>query len=77
MPKKIYLANPYGFSAQQRDGPLRDLVRILQDMGAEVWEPFERNNPDDMSLRPGSAYRTGQADMRDVHDSDGILAVVN
>lgn len=77
MSKKLYLANPYGFSAQQRDGPLRELVRVLQSMGAEVWEPFERNNPDDTELRPGSAYEIGQADMRDVRDSDGIFAVVN
>ena len=74
--KTIYLANPYGFSEQQRDGPLQDLVQVLKDMGAEVWEPFARNNQGDM-LQPGAAYRIGQKDMRDVRDSDGIFAVVN
>ena len=42
--KTLYLANPYGFSAQQRVGPLEDLVNVLDGLGAEVWEPFERNN---------------------------------
>lgn len=74
--KTIYLANPYGFSEQQRDGPLQDLVQVLKDMGAEVWEPFARNNQGD-TLQPGAAYRIGQKDMRDVRDSDGIFAVVN
>ena len=74
--KTVYLANPYGFSGQQRGGPLQDLVQVLKGMGAEVWEPFARNNQVDM-LQPGAAYRVGQKDMRDVRDSDGIFAVVN
>ena len=36
--------NPYGFSAQQRDGPLQELVGVLESLGADVWEPFARNN---------------------------------
>ena len=76
MAKTIYLANPYGFSAQQREGPLQDLVRVLEEMGAEVWEPFARNNQGD-TLQLGAAYRIGQKDMSDVRDSDGMLAVVN
>ena len=39
MKKTLYLANPYGFSAQQRAGPLPELVRTLESMGADVWEP--------------------------------------
>lgn len=74
--KTVYLANPYGFSGQQRGGPLQDLVQVLKGMGAEVWEPFARNNQVDM-LQPGAAYQVGQKDMRDVRDSDGIFAVVN
>lgn len=74
--KTVYLANPYGFSGQQRDGPLQELVGTLEDMGAEVWEPFARNNQGD-TLQPSAAYRIGQKNMRDVKDSDGILAVVN
>ena len=76
-PKKtLYLANAYGFSAQQRGGPLASLVAALEDIGAEVWEPFARNNQGDQTS-PGWAYRVGQADLRDVRDSDGLFAVVN
>ena len=74
--KTLYLANPYGFSTQQREGPLAALVTALQAVGAEVWEPFARNNQIDRAT-PGWAYRIGQADLRDVRDADGIFAVVN
>ena len=74
--KTLYLANPYGFSAQQREGPLTALVEALEAMGAEVWEPFARNNQIDQTT-PGWAYRIGQADLRDVRDADGLFAVVN
>ncbi len=74
--KTLYLANSYGFSTQQRSGPLVDLVRALEDLGAEVWEPFARNNQIDKSEFEW-AYQVGQADLRDVRDSDGIFAVVN
>ncbi|MCY4490116.1 MAG: nucleoside 2-deoxyribosyltransferase [Thaumarchaeota archaeon] len=74
--RTVYLASPYGFSEQQRVGPLQELVKVLGEMGADVWEPFERNNQGD-TLRPGAAYQIGQKDMHDVRDSDGILAVVN
>jgi len=74
--KTLYLANPYGFSEQQRAGPLTELAAALEALGADVWEPFARNNQID-KLAPGWAYRIGQADLRDVRDSDGIFAVVN
>ena len=74
--KTLYLANPYGFSAQQREGPLTALVAALEALGAEVWEPFARNS----QINPassGGAYRIGQADLRDVRNADGLFAVVN
>ncbi len=74
--RTLYLANPYGFSRQQRDGPLAELSAALAEMGAEVWEPVERNNQVDRS-GPGWAYRIGQADVRDVREADGLFAVVN
>ena len=78
MPKRktIYLANPYGFSAQQKMLLLPQLIKALDSLGLEVWEPFERNNQVD-TAQPGWAYRIGQADFRDVRDSDAIFAVVN
>ena len=74
--KTLYLANPYGFSAQQRGGPLHALVRALESMGADVWEPFARNNQIDWASA-GWAYQIGQADLRDVRAADGLFAVVN
>ena len=74
--KTLYLANPYGFSAQQKAGPLAELVAALDAAGAEVWEPFARNNQVDRAA-DGWAWRIAQADARDVRDADGIFAVVN
>ena len=54
--KTLYVANPYGFSAQQRDGPLQELVGVLESLGADVWEPFARNNQIDRASA-GWAYR--------------------
>ena len=76
MKKSLYLANPYGFSAQQRGGPLPELVRALESVGADVWEPFAHNNQIDRAST-GWAYRIGQSDLRDVHEADGLFAVVN
>ena len=74
--RTLYLANPYGFSAQQRGGPLPELVGALESMGADVWEPFARNNQIHRASA-GWAYRIGQADLRDVREADGLFAVVN
>ena len=74
--KTIYLANPYGFSTQQRELLLPEIVDALERLGLEVWEPFQRNNQVDFS-QPGWAYRIGQADYRDVREADAIFAVVN
>ena len=76
MPKTVYLANPYGFSAQQKAELLPPIVSALEALGLEVWEPFERNNQVDFA-EVGWAYRIGQADFRDVAESDAIFAVVN
>jgi nucleoside 2-deoxyribosyltransferase len=74
--KKIYLANPYGFSESAKDSLLPELVYVLESMGAEVWEPFQRNNQVDFS-KSGWAYAVGQADVNDVKNADAIFAVVN
>ena len=76
MKKTIYLANPYGFSAQQNATLLPPIVAALEELGLEVWEPFARNNQVDFT-EAGWAYRIGQADFRDVVESDAIFAVVN
>jgi nucleoside 2-deoxyribosyltransferase len=76
VPKTIYLANPYGFSAQQKILLLPLIVAALEELGLEVWEPFQRNNQVDF-LQEGWAYRVGQKDFQDVVESDAIFAVVN
>ena len=75
-PKTLYLANPYGFSQQQQQLCLPPLIRTLESLGAEVWEPFARNNQIDFS-ETGWAYKVAQADCRDVENCDGIFAIVN
>ena len=52
------------------------IIEALESLGVEVWEPFARNNQEDLS-KPGWAYRIGQADFRDVREADAIFAVVN
>ena len=74
--KTLYLANPYGFSLQQYAGPLGEIVAALEALGAEVWEPFARNNQI-ARASPGWAYEIGQADLRDVRQAEGLFAVVN
>ncbi|KJH70116.1 nucleoside 2-deoxyribosyltransferase [Aliterella atlantica] len=73
--KKIYLANPYGFSQQQKT-LLLPIIEVLESLGAEVWEPFARNNQIDIS-QAGWAYLVAQADVNDVKNCDGIFAIVN
>ena len=74
--KTIYLASPYGFSQQQKSLLLPPLVQSLETLGAQVWEPFARNNQIDFS-QAGWAYSVAQADLKDVKNCDGIFAVVN
>lgn len=76
MAKTIYLANPYGFSKQQRALLLPPIIHALQALDVEVWEPFERNNQIDFS-ESGWAYRVAQADFQHVKACDGIFAIVN
>ena len=57
MPKTIYLANPYGFSAQQKTELLPPLVEALEALGLEVWEPFSSGTTRWTSRRRGG--RTG------------------
>ena len=76
MKKTVYLANPYGFSTQQKTLLLPAIAAALEELGLEVWEPFARNNQVDFA-QAGWAYRIGQRDFRDVAESDAIFAVVN
>ena len=74
--KTLYLANPYGFSEQMKSGPLKEIIKTLESLGAEVWEPFERNNQINKGIS-GWAYKIARADISDVQNADGIFAIVN
>jgi nucleoside 2-deoxyribosyltransferase len=76
MAKRVYLANPYGFSKQQKALLLPEIIRQLEALGLEVWEPFARNNQIDISTK-GWAYEVGQKDYSDVRESDATFAIVN
>ena len=74
--KTLYLASPYGFSRQWKTSLLPEFICILEELGVEVWEPFERNSQVDFT-KPGWAYKIAKADMKDVIKSDAIFAIVN
>ena len=73
---RIYLASPYGFSAQWQRLLLPEFISALESLGLEVWEPFERNGQVDLA-QPGWAYQVAQRDLQDVKDADALFAIVN
>jgi nucleoside 2-deoxyribosyltransferase len=75
MKKRVYLASPYGFSKQWKR-LLPPIVRALENLGLEVWEPFARNAQLDLA-KPGWAHAVGQRDLSDVRKADAIFAIVN
>ena len=75
--RSLYLASPYGFSAQQREALLPVFVEVLSDLGAEVHEPFSENHQVTFAKDSGWAYQTGQRDMAAVKRCDGLFAIVN
>ncbi len=77
MTKKIvYLASPYGFSKQWKDNLLPEFVEAIEDLGAEVWEPFCRNAQVE-ELDTGWAHKIAVADFNDIKKADAIFAIVN
>ena len=76
MSRRIYLASPYGFSAQWKRLLLPEFIWALETLGLEVWEPFARNGQVNLA-EPGWAYRVAQRDLQDVRDVDALFAIVN
>lgn len=72
----IYLANPYGFSRQQRALLLPPIVERLSGLGFEVWEPFARLIDLDID-KPGWAREIASANAADVARADGVFAIIN
>ena len=48
--KTLYLANPYGFSMQQRAGPLGGIVAALEALGAVRAQQPDRPRPTGLGL---------------------------
>ena len=75
MKKKLYLANPYGFSEQSKN-LLSEFIEIFQNLNLEVYEPFERTKHL-ISHKTNWAYELAQTNLRDLESSDCIFAIVN
>ena len=75
MKKKLYLANPYGFSKQTKK-LLAQFINIFNDFNVEVYEPFERTK--NLIQKEGKwAYELAKSNFNDLKNCDCIFAIVN
>ena len=75
MSKKLYLANPYGFSKQTKT-LLYEFIEIFNDLNVEVFEPFERAKP--LTQKESEwAYDVARSNFHDLKECDCIFAIVN
>ena len=75
MKKKLYLANPYGFSKQTKN-LLKEFINIFNDLNIEVYEPFERTKSIIQKDREW-AYDLAISNFNDLKECDCIFAIVN
>ena len=75
MKKKLYLANPYGFSKQTKK-LLCEFINVFNDLNIEVYEPFERTK-DLIEKESEWAYDLAKRNFEDLKKSDCIFAIVN
>ena len=75
MKKKLYLANPYGFS-QQTKNLLPEFIKIFQKLNVEVYEPFDRTK-NLISNKNNWAYELAITNFNDLKSCDCIFAIVN
>ncbi|MBO8219211.1 nucleoside 2-deoxyribosyltransferase [Prochlorococcus marinus] len=75
MKKKLYLANPYGFS-KQTNKLLYEFINIFNDLNIEVYEPFERTK-NIMQKEGDWAYDLAINNFNDLKKCDCIFAIVN
>ena len=73
--KKLYLANPYGFSKQTKT-LLHEFIKIFNDLNIEVIEPFERTK---LIIKQKNewAYDVARSNFHDLKECDCIFAIVN
>ena len=75
MKKKLYLANPYGFSKQTKN-LLNEFIEIFNDLDLEVYEPFERTKHIIQEVN-NWAYYLAESNFNDLKKCDCIFAIVN
>ena len=75
MKKKLYLANPYGFSNLTKN-LLPKFIKIFQDLNVEVYEPFERTKHL-INKKNKWAYDLAKKNFNDLKSCDCIFAIVN
>ena len=75
MKKKLFLANPYGFSKQTKS-LLTEFVKIFHDLNIEVYEPFERTKNLNTNKKY-FAYELAKTNFEDLKSCDCIFAIVN
>ena len=75
MKKKLYLANPYGFSKQTKN-LLTEFIKIFHNLNLEVYEPFERTKHL-ISNKNNFAYEIAKTNFEDLKSCDCIFAIVN
>ena len=75
MKKKLYLANPYGFSKQSKN-LLPEFINIFQNLNIEVYEPFERTKHL-IHNKNNWAYELAKTNLKDLESCDCIFAIVN
>ena len=75
MKKKLYLANPYGFSKQTKS-LLYEFINIFNNLNIEVFEPFERTK-DIIQKEDNWAYEVAESNLYDLKKCDCIFAIVN
>ena len=75
MKKKLYLANPYGFSKQTKK-LLNEFIQIFNSYNIEVYEPFDRTKH--IIKKEGEwAYDLAKSNYHDLKKCDCIFAIVN
>ena len=73
--KKLYLANPYGFSKQAKK-LLNEFINIFNDLDIEVYEPFERTKQI-IQTESNWAHNIAISNFNDLKKCDCIFAIVN
>ena len=75
MRKKLYLANPYGFSKQTKS-LLCEFIKVFNQLNVEVYEPFERTKHL-INEKSNWALDLAKSNFEDLNKSDCIFAIVN